>query len=128
MSLRFCAAGAVPEKPDQPGPSEKERRIGMNPTRSLKLCVPFLCLALAATPALARSSRDGFSGSGQRKLGPDLFLAINGGDLAGVHSLLARGADPNARNGLEDTPLLNAAAFGQIPMVSSLLDIEERTG
>jgi ankyrin repeat protein len=86
-----------------------------------KLCALFLCLALGATPALAaRSSRDAFVTAGG-KFGPDLFLAITRGDLAGVQSLLARGADLNARDSLEGTPLLDAAATGQLPIVEALL-------
>jgi ankyrin repeat protein len=94
----------------------------MRPTRRLQLCVLFMGLALAATPALAaRSSRDGFSGPGRGKLGPDLFLAITHGDLASVESLLARGADPNAQSSLGDTPMLAAAGSRQAPMVEALL-------
>ena len=46
----------------------------------------------------------------QGKLGEDLFLAIDHRDLSEIKSLLSRGADPNARNGLEFTPLYIAAA------------------
>jgi ankyrin repeat protein len=95
-------------------------RINMSPTRRLKLRVLFICLALGATPALARTSRDALSPP-EGKLCQDLFLAINRGDLAGVRSLLARGADPNARNSLELTPMSLAAASGQVPVVQALL-------
>jgi ankyrin repeat protein len=99
-----------------------KRRICLCPTRGLQLRALFLCLALGATPALAaRSSRDGFSGPFQGKLSPDLFMAIAGGDLAGVQSLLSRGADPNARDSLEGTALLQAAGTGQVPIVEALL-------
>jgi ankyrin repeat protein len=94
----------------------------MSPTRRLQLRVLFVCLALGATPALAaRSSRDGLTGSGRGKLGPDLFLAITRGDLAGVQSLLARGADPNARDSLELTPLDWASLSGRVRVVETLL-------
>jgi ankyrin repeat protein len=94
----------------------------MSGTRSFRFHVLLVCFALWATPAFgARSSRDPFTGPGQGKLSPDLFLAVNRGDLAGVRSLLARGADPNARDGFEITPLGFAAANGQVPMVEALL-------
>jgi ankyrin repeat protein len=48
-------------------------------------------------------------------------MAINRGDHAGVQALLKRGADPNARNALEFTPLVFAAATGQVPVVEMLL-------
>src|SRR4051794_22153160 len=99
------------------------KEIGMSPTRSLKPIVLWMCLALVAVPALAarRSSRDGFYQTGQGKLGPDLFLAIGRNDLGGVKSLLARGADPNARDSLGGTPLANAAFGGPVPMIETLL-------
>src|SRR5262249_2560448 len=94
----------------------------MSGTRSFRFHVLLVCFALWATPAFgARSSRDPFTGPGQGKLSPDLFLAVNRGDLAGVRSLLARGADPNARDGFQITPLDFAAANGQVPMVEALL-------
>lgn len=55
------------------------------------------------------------------KLGQDLFLAIDHRDLAGVQSLLKQGADPNARNGLEFTPLYIAAASHQKDVMEALL-------
>jgi len=57
----------------------------------------------------------------QGKLGQDLFLAVIHGDLAGLKSLLKRGADPNARNGLMFTPLYIASATGQTPAMEALL-------
>jgi ankyrin repeat protein len=79
-----------------------------------------LVLALTASPVLARSSTEP-PAPPRGKLGQDLFLAINRGDLPGVRSLLKRGADPNARNGLEFTPLFLAAASGQVPVMEALL-------
>src|SRR5690348_10073330 len=94
----------------------------MSPTRTLGIRLLLVCFVLWATPALAaRSSRDGFSGPGQGKLGPDVYLAILQGDLPGLKSLLSKGADPDARNSLEMTPLVIAAATGQVPMVETLL-------
>src|SRR5205814_471336 len=55
------------------------------------------------------------------KLGQDLFLAIDHRDLAAVQALLAKGADPNARNGLEFTPLHVAAASHQKDVMEALL-------
>jgi len=55
------------------------------------------------------------------KLGQDLFLAIDHRDLARVESLIKNGADPNARNGLEFTPLYIAAASHQADVMQSLL-------
>jgi ankyrin repeat protein len=76
--------------------------------------------AVWATPALARSTRDA-PVPAQGKLGQELFLAIGPHNLAGVQSLLAHGADPNARNGLQMTPVLIAAGSGQVPVVEALL-------
>lgn len=55
------------------------------------------------------------------KLGQDLFLAVDHRDLASVQSLLKRGADPDARNGLEFTPLYIAAASHQTEVMEALL-------
>jgi ankyrin repeat protein len=94
----------------------------MSPTRRLKLAVFFICLALGATPApAARSSRDPFTGPGQGKLAPDLFLAISRGNLAAVQALLARGADPNARDCFEVPVLADAAQSGDVRIVEALL-------
>jgi ankyrin repeat protein len=86
----------------------------------IRSCVLLMCAAVWATPALARSSRDA-PVPAEGKLCQELFMAIGPGDLAGVQSLLARGADPNARNGLQMTPMLIAAASGQVPVVEALL-------
>lgn len=56
------------------------------------------------------------------KLGQDLFLAVDHRDVATVQALLTRGADPNARNGLEFTPLYMAAASYQPDVVKALLE------
>lgn len=57
----------------------------------------------------------------QGRLGQELFLAIDHRDLSGVQSLIKRGADPNARNGLEFTPLYIAAASHQLEVMEALL-------
>jgi ankyrin repeat protein len=55
------------------------------------------------------------------KLGQDLFLAIDHRDVKGVQSLIKKGADPNARNGLELTPLHIASASWQMDVMQTLL-------
>jgi ankyrin repeat protein len=92
----------------------------MNATRFFHHGVLCICLAALATPALARTSRDPLSRP-QGRLSQELFQAIAQRDLAGVQSLLARGADPNALDSLEFTALSNAAATGQVPIVEALL-------
>jgi ankyrin repeat protein len=92
----------------------------MNATRFFHHGVLSICLVALATPTLARTSRDPLSRP-QGRLSQDLFQAIRHRDLAGVQSLLARGADANARNSLESTALSAAAATGQVPIVEALL-------
>lgn len=55
------------------------------------------------------------------KLGQELFLAVDHRDLAGVQALLKQGADPNARNFLEFTPLAVAAGSFQPDVMETLL-------
>lgn len=92
----------------------------MNPIRTFRHGVLLVCLAVGATPALARNSTEPL-GPARGKLGQDLFVAVGKGDHAGVQSLLKRGADPNAQNGLGLTPLYFAAASGQTPVIEALL-------
>lgn len=56
------------------------------------------------------------------KLGQDLFLAVDHGDLTRLKALLKQGADPNSRNGLEFTPVFIAGAAHQLPAMQALLD------
>ena len=56
------------------------------------------------------------------KLGQDLFMAVGRRDLDSVKSLLKQGADANARNGLEFTPLYIASASYQPDAMKALLD------
>src|SRR5690348_3383547 len=55
------------------------------------------------------------------KLCSELFTAITHFDAKGVDDLLAKGADPNSRNGLNFTPLYIAAASHQSNVVDALL-------
>jgi ankyrin repeat protein len=55
------------------------------------------------------------------KLGAALVGAASRGDTAAVKVLLARRADPNARNFLKITPLMIGAAFGDLEMTRALL-------
>ncbi len=68
------------------------------------------CLAgfsvLAADPALS---------------GKALFEAIRDGDSAAVQELLKSGADPNARNKFDDTPLMAAALNADAEMLERLI-------
>jgi ankyrin repeat protein len=55
------------------------------------------------------------------KLCQELFRAVTFRDRAAVKALLARGADPNARNVLRFTPLQLAAISGQVEVAKLLL-------
>jgi ankyrin repeat protein len=72
-----------------------------------------------APPASRRSTDPPLPARG--KLGQELFLAIDHRDLSQVQALLAKGADPNARNGLEFTPIYIAAASHQTDVMQALL-------
>ena len=88
-------------------------------------------LLAAAGMSAAVSSMAGFAQSTRRstdpplpprgKLGQELFLALDHRDLSQVKALLEKGADPNARNGLEFTPLYVAAASHQTDVMEVLL-------
>jgi ankyrin repeat protein len=54
-------------------------------------------------------------------LGQELFLAVGHRDAAGVQALIKKGADVNARNGLDFTPLDIAAASHQPDVMEILL-------
>ena len=49
------------------------------------------------------------------------MTAARTGSLAAVEALLAKGADPNAREAREQTALMWAAAEGHTPIVETLL-------
>jgi ankyrin repeat protein len=79
--------------------------------------------AIATPPGLAKQNRKSTDAPvmARGKMGQDLFLAIDHRDLAGVQSLLKKGADPNSRNGLEFTPLYIAAASHQTDVMKALI-------
>src|SRR5689334_17483642 len=81
---------------------------------TLSLCLP---IALAATTAWAAPTAPQAG-----RLGPDLYIAIGQGNLPAVKALLARGADPEARNLLQMRPIIIAAGSGQVEAVKLLLD------
>jgi ankyrin repeat protein len=56
------------------------------------------------------------------KLGQDLFLAIDHRNVLEVKALIKRGADVNARNGLQFVPLYIAAASYQLDVMMALLE------
>ena len=51
-----------------------------------------------------------------------LYTAIRAGDLAGLKSLLDHGADPNAKDNHEITPLMYAAEVGSPVEMRILLE------
>jgi ankyrin repeat protein len=79
-----------------------------------------VALAFLAT-AMAVGIGDAAPAPVKGKLGAALMGAASRGDTAAVKGLLARGADPNARNFLKITPLMTGAMLGDLPMVQALL-------
>lgn len=59
---------------------------------------------------------------GTPKPRPDIFLAILGGNENNALEMLTAGADPNARDADQGTPLAYAARFGMTRLVDRLLD------
>jgi ankyrin repeat protein len=55
------------------------------------------------------------------KMGQDVFIAVGRRDTATLKSLFDKGADPNARNGLEFTPLFIATASHNAEAMDALL-------
>ncbi len=58
---------------------------------------------------------------GRGKLGSELFIAVGRRDQAQLKSLLGQGADVDARNGLEFTPLYIAAASFNMDAMNTLI-------
>lgn len=103
--------------------------------------VPTVLLALVLTvPALPRAGAEDKAGTAARPdqnvaprssrgdfvsargaLGEELFISVARGNLEAVQVLLKKGADPNARNTLDMTPLFIAAGSGQIQVIEALL-------
>lgn len=99
-------------------------------SRTLRFVVratgPLIVAIAAASPVLQGPQREHRRSTdppipARGKLGQELFLAIDHRDTEAVKSLLARGADPNSRNGLEFTPLYVAAASHQPEVMEALI-------
>ncbi|MBX3110378.1 MAG: ankyrin repeat domain-containing protein [Fimbriimonadaceae bacterium] len=93
-----------------------------------------LCLSVGAVVAAAVAPGLGPVQQGQQhrrstdpptmsrgNLGPELFMAVGRRDDKGVDDLIGRGADVNARNGLEFTPLYLASATFQMGVMGKLI-------
>lgn len=80
-----------------------------------------LALSLSLTLSLCGLGGPARADSPAEQLRPDLFLAIGQQDIAGVKALLARGADPNARNTIQMSALMIAAGTGNLEVVNTLL-------
>lgn len=82
----------------------------------------------AAPPASAKGGQEKYSrkttdppAAARGNLGQELFLAVNHRDAADVQALIKKGADPNARNGLDFTPLDIAAGSHQPEIMEILM-------
>jgi ankyrin repeat protein len=89
----------------------------MKQKRELVRSVALAFLAMA----MAFGFGDAAPAAGSGKLGAALLGAASRGDTTAVKGLLARGADPNARNFLKITPLMTGAMLGDLEMVRALL-------
>src|SRR5512140_827239 len=78
-------------------------------------------LVLAALVAAPRQRAAAEERPGPWNRNADLLVAVRGGDPATAIALLDRGADPNSRNRLGDTPVNTAARAGDVPLVKALL-------
>ncbi len=83
-----------------------------------KISLTLLCLAVLMA---ALSGMRGYAAPKREDLGPDLFLAVGRKDAAAVKALLAKNADPNARNFLSFTPLMFAGIVGDVESARLLL-------
>ena len=77
----------------------------------MRNCLKWLSVLVALSPPAARAA----------DLNQDLWEAAKKGDARAVGSLLARGADPNARTPYGATPLLYASENGHLEVVRILL-------
>jgi ankyrin repeat protein len=83
-----------------------------------------LTVSLLLVASMAATTAQALPADKSRKaeiLNAELFIAIRTHDAAAVKSALARGADPNARNWLNFTPLMWAAARGNLQIADILL-------
>ncbi|HEX9302701.1 MAG TPA: ankyrin repeat domain-containing protein, partial [Casimicrobiaceae bacterium] len=71
---------------------------------------------------MARARLLGSNGEERSPMSEQLLQAIEAGDLARVRSLMAAGADPNARNAYGATAMMLAAHAGHLEIVRSLID------
>jgi len=84
-------------------------------------------IAAAAAPHIGAVPQDQHRKStdppsmGHGKMGSELFMAVGKQDGKGVEALIAQGADVNARNGLEFTPLYLASATYQMGTMNALI-------
>lgn len=85
-------------------------------------------IAAAAAPHIGAVPQDQHRKStdppsmGHGKMGSELFMAVGKQDGKGVEALIAQGADVNARNGLEFTPLYLASATYQMGTMNALIN------
>jgi ankyrin repeat protein len=88
---------------------------------ALAAVLPWAGIVIAQNPqAVHRRSTDA-PVAAKGKYGQDLFIAIGRRDMATLESLLKKGADANARNGLEMVPLNIAAATHNQEAMSALI-------
>src|SRR5204863_3935231 len=95
--------------------TRRERSCGMKSKRVAVLALALLTWVTAMGPGQAAPA------AGKGMLGAALLGAASRGDTAAVKGLLARGADPNARNFLKITPLMTGAMLGDQEIVQALL-------
>src|SRR5687768_11473126 len=91
-------------------------------THPVPVCLAAL-VSLGAVPARAAepSPPKPAASLPSAKPAPELFLAVGQGNVAAVKELLARGADPNARNTIQMTALMVAVGTGNLQVIEALL-------
>jgi ankyrin repeat protein len=75
-----------------------------------------------ASPLASSSGAAAAAKAYRQELSEPLMVAIREGDRGRVQSLLAEGADPNARDDIGDTALMRAAMYAGVPIMQLLLD------